>query len=185
MERHEQIVTESKQYSINMQLTGKQIADTGIIMNYSGECIQQQGIDCRVIEICDVRGEGYIPREGKTKKCISTPIPPMKLENGEMGWKLEPGYYEVTFAESCNIPGNAVLHYDPRSSLVRCGGKILSGQFDGGFKTDHMGCFMELYTSITIEQFARIAQARVEESYLVDDDDLYNGQWQGDKQRKV
>jgi len=168
-----------------MQLTGKQVIDTGIIFNQSTECIQQQGVDCRVIEICEVCGTGYIPREGKTQKCASIPLKPQQLSATEKGWVLEPGYYEVTFAEGCKIPANAVLHYDPRSSLVRCGGRVFSGQFDGGFETAHMGCFMELTTQVTIEMFARIAQARVEESYTVDAENLYNGQWQGDKQRKV
>ena len=166
-----------------MQLTGKQIINQGIIYNHTQEGVQQQGVDVRVIEIREVRGSGYIPANGKTKKATSVVIPPCEYDRDRWGWKLERGYYEVTFAEGCKIPANAVLHYDPRSSLVRCGGRVFSGQFDGGFETTNMGCFMELSLPITIDQFARIAQARVEESYPVDEEDLYNGQWQGDNQR--
>ena len=85
--------------------------------------------------------------------------------------------------ESCDIPKDAVLNYKTRSSLVRCGAIVHSGQFDGGFNTDKMGCFLEVLQPILIERGARIAQAVVDESYPVDDDKLYNGQWQNDNQR--
>lgn len=168
-----------------MQLTGKQIIGKEIITKALDKNVQSQGVDVRVIEISELSGMGYIPKEGKTKKCTSTPIPMVKLEDGNWGWMLNPGCYEVMFEEACNIPSNAVLHYDPRSSLARCGGWVFSGQFDGGFHTDNMGCFMNLTRPITIAKYACIAQARVEETYEVDSADLYNGQWQGDKQRNV
>lgn len=161
-----------------MQLTGKQIVDNQIVYNYDNDGVQQQGVDVRVIEVRSVSGHGYIPKTGKTQKCISAEIRPIEYQLGHYGWVLEPGYYEVTFAEGCKIPANAVLHYDPRSSLVRCGGRIFSGQFDGGFETTNMGAFMELTLPITIEKLSRIAQARVEETYPVDKENLYNGQWQ-------
>lgn len=170
-----------------MQLTGKQIVNSGIIGGYCEEGVQQQGVDVRVIEINEVQDQGFIPKEGKTRKCKTSVVKTESLQVDDRyyeGWKLSPGYYEVTFEESCNIPADAVLHYDARSSLVRCGGKIFSGQFDGGFHTDHMGAFMELTKPIIIEKGARVAQARVEESYPVDDENLYNGQWQNDKQRQ-
>lgn len=169
-----------------MQLTGKQIIDQKIISNCCEEGVQQQGIDVRVIDVKEVQDWGFIPQHGKTRKCSVVPIETETLEmnTGTVeAWKLPTGYYEVTFEESCNIPANAVLHYDARSSLVRCGGKIFSGQFDGGFHTDHMGAFMELAKPIIIEKGARIAQARVEETYPVDEENLYDGQWQNDKQR--
>ena len=86
--------------------------------------------------------------------------------------------------ESCSIPNNATLHYKTRSSLVRCGATVHSGQFDGGFKTENMGCFLHVINPIVIEEGARIAQALVFESYPVDNGDMYNGQWQNDNQRK-
>jgi deoxycytidine triphosphate deaminase len=60
---------------------------------------------------------------------------------------------------------------------------VHSGQFDAGFNTEKMGCFLQVNHPINIEKGARIAQAIVTESYEVMDEDLYNGQWQGDKQR--
>ena len=36
---------------------------------------------------------------------------------------------------------------------------------------------------IRIEKGARVAQMIVNETYEVNDEDLYDGQWQGDKQR--
>ena len=68
-----------------------------------------------------------------------------------------------------------------RSSLVRCGAIVHSGQFDAGFKTDAMGCFLQVIRPLHIEEGARIAQAIVFESNDVEN--LYDGQWQGDKQR--
>lgn len=162
-----------------MQLTGEQIVSRRIIENVVPEAIQQQGVDVRIKSIDRVGGDGYIPAEGKTRRCPTTSI--SFDENGQV--VLEPGWYDVTLEEKCEIPSNAVLNYKTRSSLVRCGATVYSGQFDGGFKTDNMGCFLEVRLPITVEKGTRIAQAVVTESYEVAADKLYNGQWQGDNQR--
>jgi hypothetical protein len=47
-----------------------------------------------------------------------------------------------------------------------------------------MGCFLHVINPIVIEVGARIAQAIVFESDPVVTDDMYNGQWQNDNQRK-
>lgn len=162
-----------------MQLTGKEIIEQGIITNYCEEGIQQQGIDVRIDSIKRVsthRQYGVIPKNQKT----TTPdYIEVSKYNGK--WTLEPGYYEVTLMEGCSIPSNATLHFKTRSSLVRCGSLVHSGQFDAGFKTDAMGCFLQVLMPISIEQGARIAQAICFNSNEVEN--LYDGQWQGDKQR--
>ena len=76
------------------------------------------------------------------------------------------------------------MYFKTRSSLVRCGAIIESGQFDGGFETQNMGAFLHVIRPIIIERGARVAQAIINETYTVDEDHMYNGQWQGDKQRK-
>lgn len=162
-----------------MQLSGKQIIEKGIITNYCEEAIQQQGIDVRVKSIVGVGEGGIVPNVGKTKLPGGTSE---GVDNNSC-FNLKPGYYEVTFEEACNIPSNMVLNYKTRSSLVRCGALIHSGQFDAGFKTDNMGAFLQVIKPITIEKGARLAQAIVNETYNVDSDNLYNGQWQNDKQR--
>lgn len=173
-----------------MQLTGKQIVERGIIRNYTEEGVQQQGVDVRIAKIFRLRDDiehtsGYVPESGKTVICgpwreVKPSVKPL-VENPKPSFYLTPGYYEVELMEQCVIPNNAALHYMTRSSLVRNGATVYSGQFDGGFETDAMGCFLEVRHPIVIEVGARIAQAIVTETYEVEN--TYNGQWQGDKQR--
>ena len=164
-----------------MQLTGTQIIDQKIIKGACVGGVQQQGVDLRVKKISRVneKASGYIPAIGKTQR------PPTEelTAYDEITYVLKPGYYEVEFMEGCDIPSYATLQIKTRSSLVRCGAICHSGQFDGGFKTDNMGCFLHVILPISIDIGARIAQVLVFESYPVSEENLYNGQWQGDKQR--
>lgn len=164
-----------------MQLTGKQIVDNNIIYGVCDKSIQQQGVDVRVKDIRKVVDilPGYIPIDGKT---IIPKTEELKLI--DKCWELTPGYYEVTFMEGCKIPSNCAMYFKTRSSLVRCGSDVRSGQFDGGFETEEMGAFLKVELPIIIEYGARIAQAIVSETYEVSDEYLYDGQWQNDKQRK-
>lgn len=169
-----------------MQLTGKQIVNQNIIGGVCPEGIQQQGVDVRVMDIkrVDTHNDtivGYIPAKGKTHLPIQKDV---ELCQDGLFWELIPGYYEVTFEESCKIPANCAMYFKTRSSLVRCGAEIRSGQFDGGFETEKMGAFLKVELPIRIEVGARVAQAIVTETYPVDAENLYNGQWQNDKQRQ-
>jgi len=176
-----------------MQLTGKQIIERGIVTGVEApEQVQQQGIDVRVFSIYSVGGRyGFIPKSGKTITPKREVIPTSfsdgsavcSIPAGVKYWYLEPGYYELELMEGCSIPDNATLHFKSRSSLVRCGCQVFSGQFDAGFKTDFMGCYLLVTLPVYIERGARVAQAIVFESDPVSKDNLYNGQWQGDKQR--
>lgn len=177
-----------------MQLTGKQIIERNIISGVDNpKQLQQQGIDVRVVKIEEVYGYGgFIPADGKTVIPKSEIVPTMFSDGvsvkcipaGTKYWYLAPGYYELTFAEGCKVPNNCTLHFKTRSSLVRCGARVFSGQFDAGFQTDAMGCFLKCDLPIYIELNARVAQALVFESYPVDDENMYNGQWQNDQQRQ-
>ena len=163
-----------------MQLTGKQITNKGIIIKSVAEGLQQQGVDLRVKKISRVNDKmtGLIPLQGKSH------IPSTEeIELFDGAYVLKPGYYEVEFEEGCNVPRDATLHIKTRSSLVRSGAICHSGQFDGGFNTENMGCFLHVILPITIVKGARIAQALVFESYPVDEGNLYRGQWQNDNQR--
>lgn len=174
-----------------MQLTGKQIIENGIVFNYCEEGIQQQGVDVRVKKISVVgkhgheENYGYIPAKGKTLAPKATEIPPINMGDGREYWELPVGYYEVEFEEGCAIPNHIAMYFKTRSSLVRCGAEIISGQFDAGFETKNAGAFLKVNIPITIEKGARVAQAIVTESYEVNEEYLYNGQWQGDKQRQA
>lgn len=169
-----------------MQLTGKQIVEREIVNNTTIECIQQQGIDVRLREVVafeelSVSQPGYVPAKGKTKLRDRHTVAPHDI-NGKQGWYLEPGYYEVIVEEGCKMPANAAMVFISRSSLVRNGAIIHCGQFDAGFETEHMGFFMQVLFPIIIEKGARIAQTRIFETAPVEN--LYEGQWQNDKQRK-
>ena len=173
-----------------MQLTGKQIVESGIITNACNEGIQQQGVDVRIKKISVVGKNhhdvsyGYIPKNGKTVIPKTTEIPPICLDGGKEYWDLPEGYYEIEFEEGCSIPNKIAMYFKTRSSLVRCGAEVLSGQFDAGFATENMGAFLKVNIPISIEKGARVAQAILTETYEVTSDNLYNGQWQGDKQRQ-
>lgn len=161
-----------------MQLTGKQIIERGIIKNYDEEhAIQQQGIDVRLNWIRPVTGGGRIAE----KTSLSLPCQELAPDGSGM-YNLAPGYYEVGLMEGADIPDNVSLHFKTRSSLVRCGSIVHSGQFDAGFHTQNAGCFLHVILPISIKRGARIAQAICFESDVVDN--LYNGQFQADKQRE-
>ena len=164
-----------------MQLTGAQIVERNIVTGVVVAGLQQQGVDLRVKNIRKVndKASGYVPETGKTQ----IPLTEEVSLYDDKTYVLKPGYYEIEFEEGCNIPIDATLHIKTRSSLVRCGSQCYSGQFDGGFHTDNMGCFLHVILPISIDKGARVAQALVFESYPVNEKQKYDGQWQGDKQR--
>lgn len=163
-----------------MQLTGKMIVDGGSITGVCEEGIQQQGVDVRLARVLALEGIGEIPAEGKTVlPCKHQYFPAV---TGSVLF-LQEGYYEIEFFEGCNLKADEVMYFKTRSSLVRCGAIIHSGQFDGGFHTDHMGAFLEVKRPIRITIGARVAQAIVNKTYEVQKEYMYDGQYQNDKQR--
>lgn len=161
-----------------MQLTGKEIIEKGIIVGYCEKGIQQQGIDVRLDKVFKL-----VDTVGRIWK-NSTDIPDryeIQPKEDNMFY-LTPGYYEIELMESCEMKDKYCMYFKTRSSLVRCGTIVHSGQFDAGFKTDKMGCFLHVIRTIKIEKGARIAQAIVNETHIVSS--LYDGQFQNDKQRK-
>jgi deoxycytidine triphosphate deaminase len=106
-----------------------------------------------------------------------------KTIDGVEGWLLYPGAYDITFHEGCKIAANRVGLIRQRSSLLRNGAIIASSIFDPGFETDNMGTIMIVTATIFIEQDARVGQMYFHECDSVAEENLYNGQWQNDKQR--
>jgi deoxycytidine triphosphate deaminase len=115
----------------------------------------------------------------KTELTTYIPIDPIKLD-GDEGWLLYEGVYDITYNEGCNIPDNRVAFIKQRSSLYRNGAIINSPVFDPGFKTEFMGTLLYVHETIFIEQDARVAQIYFHECMSAE---MYDGQWQGDKQR--
>lgn len=173
-----------------MQLTGKEIIEEGIITKYCEEGIQQAGVDLRVMDIKYLDGKGKIPVKGKTRLPKYKPVEKgyiLSTDNLKStcveGWHLEPGFYEITLMEGCKMPNNRAMTFVQRSSLLRCGCIIRSSQFDPGFETDNMGTFMQVFNPVDIEYGARVCQTLVMETGEVAEQDMYKGQFQGDRQR--
>lgn len=121
---------------------------------------------------------GYILKE-KTVLAHYELLYPSNLD-GHFGWLLHPGVYDITFHEGCDIPNNRTGFIKQRSSLYRNGAIINSPVFDPGFKTDNMGTFMYIMETLFIEKDARVAQMYFHENNTAE---MYDGQWQNDKQR--
>ena len=115
----------------------------------------------------------------KTELTTYTPVDTINLD-GVNGWLLYDGVYDITFNEGCKIPSNRVAFIKQRSSLYRNGTIINSPVFDPGFETEFMGTLMYVHETIFIEKDARVAQIYFHECEAAE---LYNGQWQNDKQR--
>lgn len=174
-------------------LTGHELVERGIITGPIPEVnIQQHGVDLNLISVSKVDGlhtPGVIynddhPNPKKTR--LSHRWIESLREDEATGikfWHLEPGVYDITFAQGCSIPSDVKMKIVHRSSVYRNGGEINSALFDAGFTTDKMGTILVIHSPLRIENGARVGQAHVYPSNQVQN--LYNGQWQGDQQRKV
>ena len=117
--------------------------------------------------------------KSKTELTTYTPVDPINLD-GDKGWLLYEGVYDITFNEGCKIPENRVAFIKQRSSLYRNGAIINSPVFDPGFETEFMGTLVYVHETIFIEKDARVAQIYFHECESAE---KYDGQWQNDKQR--
>ena len=105
--------------------------------------------------------------------------------DGIRGYLLHPGVYDITFWEGCKIPSNYVGLIRQRSSMLRNGTVLHSSVFDPGFETEFMGTVMAVNVPIFVEEDARVAQIYFHTCGEVAGENLYNGQWQQDKQRNA
>jgi len=171
-------------------LNAKQIVDEGLLLlEHTQGKPAQVGYDLSLKSVQKIGNRiGYnMFREGKIGKVLKsktelttyTPIESIKLD-GDEGWLLHDGVYDITFNEGCNIPDNRVAFIKQRSSLYRNGAIINSPVFDPGFKTENIGTLLYVHETIFIEQDARVAQIYFHECGSAE---MYNGQWQNDKQR--
>lgn len=177
-----------------MNLTGKQLKELGIITNVPEHCVAQHGIDLELIHVERLKYDdlGFIPRDPtmRTTICKRTIINPTKVsrlnalneyEDRDV-WQLDAGVYDITLRQGCNVPADQSLKIRQRSSLLRNGAIIHSSIFDAGFKTDKIGTILIVSHPIIIEFMARVGQIYSSVSNEVEN--LYDGQFQNDKQRK-
>lgn len=166
-------------------LTGKQLVEKRIITGpITEENIAQHGVDLNLIRVEKIIGKGFVPRVGKTKLATRQNVEPVQIEVDDektIAWHLEPGSYDITFAQGCEIPSDQMLLIRQRSSLLRNGAILHSSCFDAGFRSSNIGTVLHVRIPIIIEVGARVAQIYAHESNVVEN--LYNGQFQNDKWR--
>jgi len=171
-------------------LNAKQILEESLLqLEYTQGKVAQVGFDLSLKAVQKVGNSiggnfEFIGKIGKilkdkTELTTYTPIEPINLD-GYRGWLLHEGVFDITFNEGCKIPENRVAFIKQRSSLYRNGAIINSPVFDPGFETANMGTILYVHETIFIEENARVAQIYFHECNGAE---LYNGQWQGDKQR--
>lgn len=177
-------------------LTAKQIVEKGIIFlsdeskkkyNIQELSPAQAGVDLHMISCSKIKQDtfGTIYADdmkdsaGKPYKTTipATEVCPTSTVDGKKFWILEPGQYEIGFAEGCNFDSKSVGKIVHRSSVRRCGGEINSPLWDPGFHTNEMGTFLTVGQRIKIYEGARVAQMLVFSTE--EDAEMYNGQYQG------
>ena len=169
-------------------LNAKQILDEGLLkLERTQGKPAQVGYDLTLKAINKVGSYTDSSTYGRIGKVLKdktelTKYTPYELINldGATGWLLYQGVYDITFNEGCKLPDNRVAFIKQRSSLYRNGTTINSPVFDPGFETEFMGTIMFVHETIFIEENARVAQIYFHECEAAE---LYEGQWQGDKQR--
>ena len=171
-------------------LNAKQIVDEGLLLLETTQGKPAQvgyDLSLKAVQKIGNRIGGNFIVDGKIGKVLKdktelttyTPFESIKLDGAE-GWLLYEGVYDITFNEGCKIPDNRVAFIKQRSSLYRNGAIINSPVFDPGFETQYMGTLLYVHETIFIEKDARVAQIYFHECNGAE---LYNGQWQNDKQR--
>ena len=171
-------------------LNAKQIIDEGLLLleNAKGKPAQVgYDITLKAVNKIGTKVGGNLFTEGRIGKVLKdktvlttyTAVDTKQVD-GDEGWLLYEGVYDITFNEGCKIPDNRVAFIKQRSSLYRNGAIINSPVFDPGFETENMGTLLYVHETIFIETDARVAQIYFHEC---DGAELYNGQWQNDKQR--
>lgn len=139
----------------------------------------QVGYDLTLKSIKKV--SGGVVMQDKTSVADYSEVNPSVNADGKFIFKLEPGTYSLTFEQGCKLPNNMTAFIRHRSSMLRCGAIITSGVYDPGFEVDEMGGVMIVTESMIVEKGARVAQIIMFEN---NEAELYNGQWQGNKDLK-
>ena len=138
----------------------------------------QVGYDLTLKQIKQVNG-------GVVSKDATTIFPYLdvaaSLVDDKYIYNLEPGTYSLTFEQGCKLDDKHTAFIRHRSSILRAGGIITSGVYDPGFEVDEMGAVLVATKNIAIEVGARVAQIIMIENNPAD---LYNGQWQKEKDVK-
>ena len=138
----------------------------------------QVGYDLTLKQIKQVNG-GVVSKDTTTIFPYSDVA--ASLVDDKYIYNLEPGTYSLTFEQGCKLDDKHTAFIRHRSSILRAGGIITTGVYDSGFEVDEMGAVLVATKNIAIEVGARVAQIIIMENHPAD---LYNGQWQKEKDVK-
>lgn len=142
----------------------------------------QIGYDLSVKEIKRLAKPGGIFKD-KTEPPLLENLP--LRYTTEYAYYLPQGVYDIMFHEGCKIPADKTGFIKHRSSLYRNGCMIVSPLFDPGFETANIGTVLYVMhpLGIYIEKDSRLGQMYFFSHSAVKE--VYNGQWQNDKQRNT
>ncbi len=164
-------------------INAKQIIDENLlILDKAFGKPAQVGFDLSLKAVNRVGGTMGKVFVDSTKQNMHSEVDTYEMD-GKEGWLLSSGVYDFVMNEGCNIAANRVAFIKQRSSLMRNGALMQSSLFDPGFKTDNIGSYCFILLPIFIERNARVAQMYFHECTPVSEDQLYNGQFQSDRQR--
>ena len=127
----------------------------------------QVGYDLALKSINKVNG-GMVMKD-KTTVFDYDEVTPFINDDGKFLYQLEPGTYSLTFEQGCKLD-------DKHTAFI-----ITSGVYDPGFEVDEMGGMLVATETIVLEKGARVAQIIMMENAEAE---LYDGQWQKDKDKK-
>ena len=145
----------------------------------------QVGVDLTVASIAKITGGAII--EATTIHGGLDPLTPQEFRNEDNpfvpieAWMLSPGCYSVTFDQGLkklNADENATIIQ--RSSLNRNGARVVGSVYDPGYGCGALGATLYAMAPICIYKHARIAQLVIETNEPVEEERLYNGQYQGE-----
>lgn len=136
-----------------MIINPKYICEKNILTNTSEECIQQNGIDLRIMTIEKLHlnwdNECTLERRSHTGRAPFLPWNTKPL--------LLPGIYDITFMEAIEIPNGMCAQIITRSTINRGGNFITAGLYDAGYKWV-LGCMLHVHVPLRLEYWVRLAQ---------------------------
>ena len=143
----------------------------------------QVGYDLTVTDIKSIRGGMLFADKTVLESYDEVKLTTVEKSEGDERdvWVLTPGIYSITFEQGCKLDDKTTAFIRQRSSILRMGGTVTSGVYDPGFEVDQMGGVMTLTKTVVLEKGARLAQIIMFENTPAE---LYDGQWQKDKDVK-
>ena len=146
-------IEESGEGILTKEEIRKMIEEEGLVEDFIdlGVQLQPVGIDLTTKQICVFRRRtnGVIDFDNSKRTLPKTKI----IDFGV----LEPGIYLLDLNERVNLPNNIYAFGLPRSTLLRCGGEILSAPWDPGY-SGHGQVLLKLNLPVCIEKDARLYQ---------------------------